>query len=183
MNKKRTDINWSSHVVTKIEHDGILIHKFAKPNTVCGSVIFINACGIMAVAGDYCNWIFCREFHPSSDGFVSDHYWCEKLKISSAQKPYDFDPKGTEKDIVERLGELELDDDDGREYLEDLVLHLDEGEERYLVYAYDNLPDGRDHEFIPHTKKLNVLLEVIFDAFDEICRRMPEVSNPPKETV
>ncbi len=173
MRKKRTEVNFDKHEVTVIDLGETLIHKFKKPDSYHQSITFINTQGILAVTGDYGNWIFCREFTPSPDGFVSDSYWCEKLKISSTQKISDYSPEETRKEIEEKLknaADEDLDDND-IEYLKDLLNQADECEERYMVYAHDNLPNNRDHEFVPCIKKLNPWLEVIFDAFDEICRR------------
>lgn len=178
--KKRTDINWDKHVLTETKFPDGIIYKFKKPDTYCSSIIFINACGVLAITGDYGNWIFCREFHPSADGFVSDMYWLEKLRNSSTQEPCEHDPEGTRKEIEDQLQEEDLDDED-KEYLESLLDHVDDGEERYLVYAHDNLPPSRDHEYVPHAKSLNFWLEAIFDAFDEMCvRKKMEnlVTNP-----
>lgn len=170
--KKRTNINWDNHVLTETEFPDGTIYRFKKPNTTCQSVVFINACGVLAVTGDYGNWIFCREFHPSPDGYVSDGYWLEKIRIASTQSPCDHDPDGTRKEIEEMLEDKDEElDEEEREYLESLLDHVDDGEERYLVYAHDHLPSNRDHEFVPHTKKLNEWLECIFDAFDEMCLR------------
>ena len=171
MNDKRTDVNFDKHELTVVvDIPEVVIHKFKKPDSYHQSITFINAQGILAVTGDYGNWIFCREFHPAADNFVSDSYWCEKLRISSTQKISDYDPEGTKKEIEERLKEDDLGEDE-KDYLNDLFNYVDECEERYMVYAHDNLPKNRDYEFIPITKKLNPWLEVIFDAFDEICRR------------
>jgi len=170
MKEPRTNIDWGKHEVTKTEFEGVLIHKIAKPDTRCRSVVFINTQGILAVTGDYGNWIFCREFHPSKDGFVSDSYWCEKLRIGSTQKPSDFDSDGTEKEIRKMLKEEDISNED-KEYLKDIIGEVNECEERYMVYAYDNLPKDRDPEYIPIIKKLNPWLECIFDAFEEICKR------------
>jgi len=167
---KRSGVDFSNHQVKKIESENLLIYCFSKPNTICGSIKFINTQGILAITGDYGNWIFCREFHPSPDGFVSDSYWLEKLRMVSTQKPTDFDPEGTRVEINERLKEEDIDEEE-KVYLEDLLNQVYECEERYLVYAHDNLPKNRDHEFVPIVKKLNPWLEVIFDAFDEICKR------------
>lgn len=178
--KKRTKKNFSEYKVEVIKHgDDVLIHRFAKPDTRCGSVTFINAEGILAVTGDYGNWIFCREFYPSKDGYVSDGYWLEKLRISSTQKPCDFDADLTRQEIESQMAEEDIDEED-KAYLENLLGYLDEGEERYLVYAHDNLPRNRDHEYVPISKRLNPWLEVIFDTFDEICRRMETEETPPK---
>jgi hypothetical protein len=172
MNNKRTNVNFDKHEVTIIDSGETLIHKFNRPNTCCGAITFINTHGILAITGDYGNWIFCREFHPSPEGFVSDSYWCEKLRISSTQKISDYSPEETRKEIEERLKNVDEDlDNDDKEYLQDLLNQVDECEERYMVYAYDNLPNGRDSDFIPLIKKLNPWLEIIFDAFDEICLR------------
>lgn len=172
MREKRTDTNFDKHELTIIDTNDVLIHKFNKPDTIHGSITFINTQGILAVTGDYGNWIFCREFHPSVEGFVSDSYWCEKLRISSTQEISDYDPENTRREIEKMPTDQDenLDEED-REYLKSLLNYVDECEERYLVYAYDNLPKNRDHEFVPHIKKLNPWLEIIFDAFDEICQR------------
>jgi len=175
MREHRTDVNFDQYIIIETRYQDVLITEFKKPDTRCGSIIFINAKGVLAVTGDYGNWIFCREFHPSPDGFVSDSYWCEKLSIASTQKFSDYDPKATRLEIENRLRHDNIDEDeletDEREYLENLLEYVDECEERYIVYSYDHLPQGRDYEYIPIIKKLNPWLEVIFGAFDEICRR------------
>lgn len=170
---KRTGLKFDEYFVTHNKTKDAYIIKFSKPNTSCGSVTFINAEGILAVTGDYGNWIFCREFHPSHDGYVSDMYWLEKLRIASSQKPCNFSEEKTRKEIEELLNDEDCDKEE-KEYLEDILSHVDDGEERYLVYAHDNLPPNRDHEFVPHGKELNPWLECIFDVFDEVCRRMPK---------
>ncbi len=170
--KRKTDIDFTPYIVTVEKYgDEVLIHKFKKPNTTIGSVIFINTKNIMAVTGDYGNWIFCREFHPSADGYVSVGYWLEKLRISSSQEPCEWDEEYIEKEIKERLKEEDI-DEERKQYYEDLLNHIGDGEARYMVYAYDNMPDGMDCESIPCSKRLNYWLEAIFDIFNEICRRM-----------
>jgi hypothetical protein len=177
MNDKRTKVDFSKHVLTTIQNENVRIDRFADPNTGCYAITFINSCGIMAVTGDCFNWIFCREFYPSEKSGVSDSYWVEKLRISSTQKPTRFSPKETEKEIRERLADEDDVSDADREYLEDLLNNLEDGEERYQVYAHDNLPAERDFEYVPYQTELDPMLEVVFDAFDEICRRMKEASN------
>jgi hypothetical protein len=177
---KRSGVNFNEHKLTVIiDTPEVLIHRFAKPDTGCRSITFINTRGILAITGDYGNWIFCREFHPSAEGFVSDSYWCEKLRIASTQKISDYSSEETKKTIEKKLKNIDEDlDEDDKEYLEDLLSQVDECEERFMVYAYDNLPKNRDCEFIPCVKKLNPWLEVIFDAFDEICLREKENLTP-----
>lgn len=170
---RRTDYDFSRHEIKVTDKDGVLIHYFARPNTIHGSIKFINIEGIMVVTGDFGNWVFCRGFRPSPDGFVSDSYWVEKLRISSTQQPKEYDPDGTKEEIEKCLKEDDIDEAD-KEYLNDLFNYVYECEERYMVYAYDNLPKGRDHEYIPLRKKLNPQLEVVFDAFDEICQKVKQ---------
>lgn len=176
LRKRRTEVNFDKHVLTEKKTDDLYIIKFAKPDTSCDSITFINTNNIMAVTGDYGNWIFCREFHPSPDGYVSDGYWCEKIRIASTQETSNYDPNATREEIERLIKDEELDQSE-KEYLNDLLSYVDESEERYLVYAHDHLPNNRDHEFVPHMKSLNSWLEVIFDAFDEICRRKNDEKN------
>lgn len=173
MNNKRTNVDFSKHIIEDITEGKTRITKFKDPTTSCYAITFINSCGVLAVTGDCGNWIFCREFHPSKDGAVSDGYWCEKLRIASTQVPAKFDSDLTRKEIEERLTEEELSEED-KEYLKEILEDVDECEERYFVYAYDRLPSNRDFEFIPSVKSLNPMLEVVFDAFDEICSRMKD---------
>ena len=98
----------------------------------------------------------------------------QEIKLTSiTQKPANYSEKETRKEIEDRLTEEDLSEED-KEYLTDLLDNLGESEERYLVYAHDNLPAHRDHEFVPFRKELDPMLEVVFDAFDEICRRMKD---------
>lgn len=170
---KRTDIDWSMHEVLKVQTPEALIHRIAKPNTVINSVTFINSCGVLAVTGDYGNWIFCREFHPSATGSVSDSYWCEKLRIASTQECYDYDSEGTRKEIEERMADQ--DDPPSREvmeYYQDLLdYHVDENKEMYLAQAHINKPSCLDHEDVPYCKVTKFWLKAVFDAFEEICER------------
>lgn len=173
---RRTKIDWSKHEVEVIKYgDDVLVHKFRKPNTICQSVNFINAFGVLTVTGDFGNWVFCREFHPAVDNFVSDSYWCEKARIGSSQTTSDFCADSTRKYIEKLIAEQDEDDPltkDELEYLDDLLSYVDESYERYMVYAYDNQVGRFDFESIPCVKKLNPWLEAIFDAFDEICSRI-----------
>lgn len=172
---KRTKFDFSKHEVLVTKTDDVLIHHLKLPGTVMDSVKFINTNGIMAVTGDYGNWIFCREFHPSggNNGGVSDSYWLEKLKISSCQNPYRYDSEATATEIREILNnpEEELTDEE-KEYLQQGLREVDD-ELDYTYHAYRNtVGRWQDLEYVPHVKKLPAQLHYVFDAFDEICRRL-----------
>jgi len=172
---RRTKIDWSKHEVTTSQEGNALIHIIKQPNTCVRAVYFYNIGGILAVTGDFGNWIFCREFHPSKDGFVSDHYWCEKARISSSQETHKFCSDSTRKEIESLIANACEDEpitEEELEYLNDLLDYVDDSYERYMVYAYDNQVGRFDFENIPCVKKINPWLDCIFDAFDEICRRM-----------
>lgn len=173
---RRTDETFEDYVVTVKKSEHAVIHRIGKPNTRVGEVVFINVEGVLAVTGDYGNWIFCREFHPSKDGYVSDGYWCEKLKTSSPQTSGEFSPDKTEEEINERLKEEDL-NEECKVYYESLLNYVHDGEIYYLGYAHSNMPDGMDHENVPFVKEMHYWLKAVFDAFDEICRRMENESS------
>lgn len=181
LTKNRTGIDFSEHELHITEQDGLLIHHLKKPNTYYECIKFINTNGIMAVTGDFGNWIFCREFHPSSEGGVSDMYWLEKLKIASSQEGEEFDSEATRKEIEDGidhiLEEYGYEGDtlkEAKEYYEYLLNYVDESEWYYEANAYMDRPGFIDAEDVPNVKKTKIWLEIIFDGFDEICRRMKE---------
>jgi hypothetical protein len=70
----RTNFDFSEHELIITKSDGLLVHTLKhKDYNKMYRFDFINTNGIMAVTGDYGNWMFCREFHPSPDGGVSDY--------------------------------------------------------------------------------------------------------------
>lgn len=168
---RRSKLNFKDHNLIVTKEGETLVHYLRKPNTVCDSIKFINTNGIMAVTGDYGNWIFCREFHPSPTGYASDGYWREKLKISSCQEPSKFDPDETEKEIKKRLKEEDC-PAEYTEYYNDLLNHIEDGEINYMYHAYYDAPRNMDAEYIPHVKSVNHWFLCILDGFDEICRRL-----------
>ena len=176
---KRTNIDWSKHEVIVTEQEELLVHDFKIPNSSTHRVRFINTNGILAVNGDFGNWIFCREFHPSAEGAVSDGYWIEKLRNSSCQEPSKYDGEITTQRLKEAIadidGELEDNPQDAyylkkKEYYENLLQYTDDYYE-YIQEARD-YPDGMDSEDIIVGKELNPWLVYVFDAFDEICLRL-----------
>jgi hypothetical protein len=176
MKGKRTGLEFEQHELIVTQGDDLLVHYLKKPNTRQDSVKFINTNGILAVTGDYGNWMFCREFHPTSDGYVSDGYWCEKLQILSTQDPYEFDEVETlnriNKELEDENGDLT---DEENKYLNGCKDALGDGKFDYEYYAHrENVGRYCDHECVPYAKDVTYWLKVVFDAFDEICRRMKE---------
>lgn len=179
MRGKRTDIDFEKHEILITKTDEVLIHHLKKPNTLHNSIKYINCGGILAVTGDYGNWIFCREFHPSADGYVSDGYWYEKLRILSTQDGEEFDGEATKKALQERLNEYKEDyGEDAREevieYYEECMNKCDEHELDYTHFAYREQPRGMDYEDVILEKDYKFWLKAVFDGFDEICRRLKE---------
>jgi hypothetical protein len=175
----RTTYDFSKHELIVSENDLVSIYWLKKPDSLYShSVKFINSCGVLAVTGDYGNWIFCREFHPGKDGFVSDGYWKEKLRINSIQESDIYDPVGTEKQIhyeikkgLKEYGYEGQELKNIKEFYKDVLLEAVEDEQVYLDKAYNEAPRGFDTECTPHIKKTQPRLNYIFDAFDEICSR------------
>jgi hypothetical protein len=179
---KRTDFDFSKHELIIEKSDGLLVHTLKhKEYSHWYKFNFINTNGIMVVTGDYGNWMFCREFHPSAEGMVSDYYWCEKIKISSTQEPFEFDAESTKEEIdaylnggLEEYGYEGDDLETMREYYEELSDKVTEGEFYYEAYAYGEMPYCMDTESVPNNKKIKHWLLCVFDAFEEICRRLKE---------
>lgn len=184
MREKRTNWDFSKHkhrveIFKNDEGKEIQIDHFQDGNSRVGYIQFINTDEIMSVTGDFGNWIFCRPFVPSSEGYVSDIYWCEKLLIASHQRYSSFDTTLTDEALNEELSKIddEFDADDVerkeeyKEYLDGCIRHS-ENEHEYITYAYQEHPSWMDSESVIYCEKTSVQLEIIFDAFDEICKRL-----------
>ena len=189
MKNKRTNVDFTKHELReshfKCEVTGHTsdIWELKVPNTMWHRVIFINSCNVLTVDGDYGRYSFCREFHPSAEGGVSDHYWLEKLRTGSDLVWDKFDSEATRKEIEELIesgleeqgyegGELERLKDQFR----DLLTYVDDKiEYEYHAYRYCDI----DYDLIPYVKEDNVRLDIIFDAFDEICNRR-KITSPQK---
>ena len=176
--KKRTTIDFSKHQLKVTQQEGLLIHEFKRPDTRVCMLVFINTCGVMTVTGDFGNWVFCREFHPSpnEDGGVSSGYWDEKLEISSVQKSHQYDSQET----LKRIGEFkkEFKESYGRKMTEDekdWVKQLEENvddEHEYIYLAYRETPQGIDYEAVPFGKSRHPWLNAVYDGFDAICEML-----------
>ncbi len=174
MKGKRTGIEFENHEVKHTSYEGVSILHLKKPNTLCDAIKYINAGGILAVTGDYGNWIFCREFHPTGKEYVSDSYWEEKLRIASTQDPYEFDEEGTIAEIDRLLKEEEDLDEAEIEYLNECKSAAGDTKIQYELFAYNNgVGRFQDYEYVPSAQKITKYwLKAVFDGFEEICRRM-----------
>lgn len=179
MKGKRTNIEFENHELLTAKQDGLLIYELKKPDTLQGRIRFVNIEGAMAVIGDYGHWMFCREFHPSADGHVDDYYWIEKLEIYSTQKGREYDSDATfkelERGINGGLEEYGYEGDDlevMKEYYKNCEMYSDT-EWEYVAFAHgDDKPDFIEHDQIPFEQRIKQWLLIVFDGFDEICRRM-----------
>lgn len=175
----RTTIDFSKHEITETKYPGVLIHKFALPHTTDYSVTFINTCGVLTVTGDFGNWVFCREFHPSPSGKVSDSYWDGKLRqASESQTSHEYCSETTLELIKEFINEFEdvfgrLPNEKETEWLDDLRYYVDDRVE-YEYIAYRNLPIDMDYDYIPYGKARHVWLNAVYDAFDAMCEKLKD---------
>jgi hypothetical protein len=173
---QRTKIDFSKHEIKITQLEGALIHEFKIPDKMIHRLVFINTCGVMTVTGDFGNWVFCREFHPSANGGVSGGYWDEKLQISSVQKSHEYNSEETlkrinefEKTFVESYGrEMYEDEIDWVEQLKNSV----EDEHEYFYTAYRETPKDIDYESVPFGEKRHFWLDAVYDGFDEMCSKI-----------
>lgn len=176
---KRTEVDFSKHEVIITREENLLVHYLKRPGTYTYAVKFINTNGIMAVTGDVGNWLFCREFHPSADGSVSDGYWVEKLRNSSEQTGQEYDKEATEREInrmllggIEEYGYTKEETvAEYKEYLQE-CLSLTDDEFAYKHYAYRHTPSWMDSESVIFCTTEPIWLKIVFDAFEEICSRL-----------
>ena len=182
--KKRTSWDFSNHThrtesFKSPEGNVIRIDHLRKGDSSIGYVRFVNDAYGLSVFGDFGNWIFCRPFIPSDEGYVCDGYWNEKLSIGSHQSHVRYNSEETAKEIQSLInGGLEEQGYEGGDlektkgWLTDLLEYTDdELEYTYQAYRGDN-PTQMDYENIPFAKQGSVQLEIVFDAFDEICNRL-----------
>lgn len=184
--KNRTGVDFSKHehrieIFKNEKGEKIRVDHFQEGNRRNGYIKFVNDSEGMTVFGDYGNWVFCRPFHPSPKGYVSDHYWCEKLSIASSQEYSNYDAKETEKELkrminggLEEWGYKEKNLEKAKEWFTELLNYVDdELEYTYEAFRGEN-PTDIDYDYIPFVKEGSYQLKIIFDAFDEICKRLKE---------
>lgn len=181
MKGKRTGIDFSKHELHKSSYAGgeSVVYDLKIPNTIFNRIKYINTEDIMAVTGDYGNWIFCRGFHPSKDGNACDNYWAEKLRIASTQDPMKF--SGTEAcgaiDALLADPQNEFSEEE-KEWLGELQDAAKGGEEYAYIAKGMECPGSFPTEMIPSGKVYDVWFLTILDGFDEMCRRL---GNPVVE--
>lgn len=184
--KNRTGIDFSKHthrveIFKSEEGNEIRIDHFQVGKSYMEYIKFINTDNNLFVSGDFGCWTFERPFIPSEKfNNVSDYYWLEKLKIATGQKIELYDSEKTAK-LIEELIETGLEDygyegdqlAELKEWYRDLLTYVDD-EHEYVYHAYRDYsrPNYIDHEDIPFGTRLPIHLEIIFDAFEEICERL-----------
>jgi hypothetical protein len=177
----RTGVEFENHELTVVDEDFLHFHELKKPDTLQGRIKFIHMEGMLIVVGDYGNWMFYRDFYPGPKEYVSDGYWIEKLEMHSTQKGTEFSSEATYEALLNGInGGLEEHGYYGDElemairYYERCIEYCD-SEWEYVAFAHgDNKPGFIDHEDVPYVTRTKQWLRVVFDAFDEICRRMKE---------
>lgn len=184
---KRTNTDFSKHEhkveLYKCGEKQIRIDHFQVGNSRHDYIQFINTDEVMTVTGDYGNWVFCRPFIPTKGQTISDSYWIEKLKISSEQKLRDLDFDYMADMIKAEIKELiaEYGEEDNERYNTEMdwyenLLEACEGEDeiQYLSLAYRDSPNWKDYDDVPISYKTPIWLQIIFDAFEEMCSRMSD---------
>jgi len=182
MKEQRSKWNFSEYehrveMFKSTEGNEIRVDHLQKGNSNMGYIKFVNDSRGLTVFGDFGRWSFCRPFHPDADTFVSDGYWAEKLKIGSCQESSIYDGDRTYNELQELIdtgledyGYEGLELENHKEFLKSLQQYTDD-EIEYTYEAYRNNSDF-DLEMIPFCKTRIHQLEIVFDAFDEICKRL-----------
>lgn len=185
LREKYTDWDFSKYIhrvniYKNSTGDEIRVDELQNGNSSIGYVKFVNHSMGLSVFGDFGNWIFCRPFLPSKEGYVSPMYWNEKLKLNSSQDHSRYDSEKTKKELL-RLINIDLEVDFGyrgddltkaQEWLSELLACVeDELEYKYQAFRGEN-PTNIDYEDIPFCKEGSSQLLAVFDAFNEICNKI-----------
>ena len=169
----RTTTDFSQHELKITASENLSIHDLRMADSPLFRVRFINTCGHLIVDGDYGTWVFCREFMPSKEGYVSSMYWVEKLQADSTQQAKVFDNNQAVKQVTAlTISANENGCSEGTDiWLDELMYAAELSEYEYIAVIMDYPPDI-DSEDLPDGKIVNPRLNIIFDAFEEVCRRM-----------
>ena len=184
-NKKRINVDFSKHqhsreIFTNEKGKEIIVDHFKVPDTYYGYIKFTNTDDSLLVTGDYGNWVFNRPFVPEKENFVSDSYWLEKLRMSSQQRFEELDWDYIDKEIkflikkgLKEYGYSGEKLKQAKEWFSELLEECGD-KLSYEAKAYRDcyMPDFIDYDMIPYHKEIPAWLLIVFDAFDEICRRI-----------
>lgn len=185
----RTNFDFNKHVhrieIFKSDNGEIRVDHFQVGNSLGEYIKFLNTSNNLLVTGDYGNWVFRRTFIPSANGYVSDGYWIEKLGIDNCNVAKRYDSDATREEIqglldggLEAYGYSGVELSEAKEWYTGLLDHVDdEIDYTYNAYRGYDMPSFIDYENIPFCKTVNVRLNIIFDAFDEICERLKIANN------
>lgn len=161
--------DWSKH---KLSIDasliGIMVVHWKIPGTLNFFVCWTVIPGHTVVTGDLGTWVFEREFRPGPRHY-SVPYMLEKLAPHTKYTVWSNDT------LCEELDTLLRDNADLTaeevEYLEDLRYY--DSEYAYSYHAHCD-PPGRfaeDIDNIPRGTRLHPQLQLVLEAFGEMCRR------------
>jgi len=62
-------------------------------------------------------------------------------------------------------------------YYRECLICVELSEWEYVSFVYNNYPCFADLEQVPFKKAIDIQLLVVFDAFDEICKRIESKSE------
>lgn len=177
MSRLEHKLDWSKHELLIEQEGDITIFKLKIPDTCMQQVNFVNILGRLLVTGDYGDWVFDRTFYPQPGATVSDSYWLEKLKISMRHTKFELDWEAIEEALEGFIMKLEGEGVDITEEIEEWVDGMkrataDRFEPEFLMAAYGNIPGNMDADDVPCYREVPVWLDIVFEAFEEICRRM-----------
>lgn len=187
--KNRTGIDFSRHIhrveIFKCGDKDIQVDHFQVGSSRINYIQFICTDEVMTVTGDFGNWVFSRPFKPSPEGHVSDSYWLEKLQMASEQRLERLNMDAISKEIKQLIrsglrdyGYTGSKLKEAKEWYKELLEYTDD-ELGYLAKAYRDYdrPSFIESEDIPNTRQIPTWLNIIFDAFDEICNRLKKESH------
>lgn len=168
-----SNIDFSEHKLKITEYPTITIYDFKKPKTVTCGIKFIVGEGVTSVTGDFGNWVFCREFYPTTGDGVSRGYFDEKLEIYSVQKSSKFDSEKTLNRIQEFIDEFveyynREPNEEELDWLERLECEVYD-EFSYINVAYRETPPSIEYENVPFVESRHPQLNIVYDAFNKIC--------------
>jgi hypothetical protein len=184
--KKRTQIDWSDYELIIKDEDSYKVHWLKNPNSMGSNVKFIQVEDILLVTGVFGRWSFAQKFNPEKIDKVSDSFWCNRIRLGSSQVSHLFDKKVAQMAIAEKIDELldyGIKDDDGEISFNDDDKELEysfwigaidccDNEFDFTKYFYENKPMHIDDDFLSNCGKQNPQLDAIFDAFEEVSRRI-----------